>query len=82
MSSLRPYQRECIERIIAAHRKGLRRVLVSLPTGTGKTVVFADFPRALRMRKRLLVLAHREELLEQARAKFQNVAPGLAVSSE
>lgn len=82
MHGLRPYQRECVDRIVAAYRKGLRRVLVSLPTGTGKTVVFASFPRALRMKKKLLVLAHRDELLEQACEKFQIAAPDVLVAIE
>jgi len=42
---LRPYQRECLVRLREAYRAGKRRLLVSLPTGTGKTVVFAQFPR-------------------------------------
>jgi superfamily II DNA or RNA helicase len=55
---------------------------VSLPTGTGKTVVFAHFPRFFQMKKRLLVLAHREELLLQAREKFLHVDPELKVGIE
>jgi superfamily II DNA or RNA helicase len=55
---------------------------VSLPTGTGKTVVFAHFPRFFQMKKRLLVLAHREELLLQAREKFLDVDPELKVGIE
>jgi ATP-dependent helicase IRC3 len=57
-------------------------LLVSLPTGTGKTVIFAQFPHYFRMRKRLLVLAHREELLEQARQKFHAADPSLRVEVE
>ncbi len=72
---LRPYQHECLERLKQRYRQGKRRVLVSLPTGTGKTVIFAHFPRYFRMKKRLLVLAHREELLQQAKDKFDAVAP-------
>ena len=66
--NLRPYQRECLTHLREQYRAGKRRVLVSLPTGTGKTVVFAQFPRFFAMKRRLLVLAHREELLEQAGA--------------
>jgi superfamily II DNA or RNA helicase len=55
---------------------------VSLPTGTGKTVVFAHFPRFFQMKKRLLVLAHREELLSQAREKFLEVDSELKVGIE
>src|SRR5262249_31948702 len=53
-----------------------------LPTGTGKTVVFAHFPSIFRMKKRLLVLAHREELLLQAEEKFRAADPNLKVGLE
>src|SRR5689334_19229388 len=79
---LRPYQRECIQRIVESYKANRRRVLVSLPTGTGKTVVFASFPRALRMKKKMLELAHRDELLEQAREKLLHVAPDVTVTIE
>jgi superfamily II DNA or RNA helicase len=79
---LRPYQRECLTRLHARYRAGKRRLLVSLPTGTGKTVIFAQFPRFFSMKRRLLVLAHREELLDQALDKFKAVDPGLSVGVE
>ena len=68
---LRPYQRECLRSLAARYKAGMRRLLVSLPTGTGKTVIFAHFPQFFAMKRRLLVLAHRQELLEQAARKFQ-----------
>ena len=79
---LRPYQKEALVRVREAYKAGKRRVLVSLPTGTGKTVVFAHLPSALRMKKRLLVLAHRDELLVQAQDKFRSVDPQLKVELE
>lgn len=82
MLELRPYQQACLRSILAAYKAGRRRVLVTLPTGTGKTVVFSEFPRFFRMKKRLLVLAHREELLEQARHKFELAHPELRVEIE
>lgn len=69
-------------RVREAYKAGKRRVLVSLPTGSGKTVVFAHLPSALKMRKRLLVLAHREELLVQAQNKFRSVNPQFKVELE
>lgn len=57
-------------------------MLVSLPTGTGKTVVFSQFPRHFRMKRRLLVLAHRRELLDQALAKFHEADATLDVGVE
>jgi ATP-dependent helicase IRC3 len=82
MVQLRDYQREALVRVHEAYKQGKRRVLVSLPTGTGKTVVFAHFPGVLRMKKRLLVLAHREELLLQAEQKFRAVNPDLKLGIE
>src|SRR5438876_4532529 len=79
---LRPYQSEALNAVRDAYKADKRRVIVSLPTGTGKTVVFAHFPRVLKMRKRLLVLAHREELLLQARDKFQSIDPELKAEIE
>jgi hypothetical protein len=67
--SLRPYQRETIDAVLAARRAGVRRMLVCLPTGSGKTVIFSELARLAR--RGVLVIAHREELLEQARAKLQ-----------
>jgi superfamily II DNA or RNA helicase len=80
--ALRPYQQECIASIPTVYRQGKRRLLVSLPTGTGKTVVFASFVRAFHMKRKLLVLAHRDELLEQARDKLARQAPDVAVTFE
>jgi superfamily II DNA or RNA helicase/predicted nuclease of restriction endonuclease-like RecB superfamily len=77
---LRDYQRECLEEIRHAYKAGVRRALVCLPTGTGKTIVFASFPRWFRMKRRMLVLAHRAELLEQARDKLRRAAPELRVA--
>lgn len=82
MHALRPYQKECLSRLLSAHKSGLRRALVSLPTGTGKTVIFASFPTAFRMRKKLLILAHREELIEQAAEKLRLAVPDVEVGIE
>jgi superfamily II DNA or RNA helicase len=67
--TLRPYQREAIDAVIDARREGVRRMVVCLPTGAGKTVIFSDLAR--RARRQVLVIAHREELLGQARAKIE-----------
>jgi superfamily II DNA or RNA helicase len=53
----RPYQTEAVQATVDASARGVQRVLVALPTGTGKTVVFALL---LQQRGgRSLVLAHR-----------------------
>jgi superfamily II DNA or RNA helicase len=74
---LRPYQREAIEAVLAARRSGVRRMVVCLPTGSGKTVIFAKLARLAR--RQVLVLAHREELLEQARDKIERALEGARV---
>lgn len=67
--TLRPYQREAIDAVLEARRGGVRRMLVTLPTGAGKTVIFAHL--AGLARRQVLVLAHREELLQQAKDKLE-----------
>ena len=80
---LRPYQREAVASVETAWAAGMRRPAVLMPTGTGKTVVFAhliaDWQRRQPQRRRALVVAHRHELLEQAAAKISAVAPDLKV---
>lgn len=69
--TLRPYQLAAIEAAITDFTAGRRRTLIVLPTGTGKTVVFAELVRRAAARgRRSLVLAHRSELLDQAAAKL------------
>lgn len=71
--ALRPYQREAVDAIHAAYAAGVRRPLLVLPTGAGKTVVFSHL---LRERGgRALVLAHRDELIGQAADKLRQVDP-------
>jgi ATP-dependent helicase IRC3 len=74
--TLRPYQREAIEAVLAARKRGVRRMVVCLPTGAGKTVIFARLARLAR--RSVLVLAHREELVEQARDKIERALGGEA----
>lgn len=68
---LRPYQTEARRRIHAEWDAGHQRTLLVLPTGTGKTVVFAAVAEdCVRAGQRVLVLAHRGELLDQAADKI------------
>ena len=66
--TLRPYQTEAVAAVIAARKRGVRRMVVCLPTGAGKTVIFSELARMAR--RPVLVLAHRTELVEQARDKL------------
>ena len=64
----RPYQESAMAAVIAGFEEFNRQLLV-WPTGSGKTVLFAGVARHFQP-QRTLVLAHREELLEQAREKI------------
>lgn len=79
---LRPYQHEAVESVFREWGSGNRRTLLVQATGTGKTVVFATIAgRIAAHGGRTLVLAHRGELLEQARDKVRAVT-GLECSLE
>jgi superfamily II DNA or RNA helicase len=80
--TLRPYQHEAITSIVASHRQGVTRQLVTLPTGTGKTIIFSHLPRALAFRGRTLVIAHREELIDQAANKMRTNNPDAGIGIE
>ena len=77
---LRDYQRECLDAIVARAERGAKRLLVALPTGTGKTVIFSQLPRVLP--GKMLVMAHREEFLDQAAEKIEWANPELKVDVE
>jgi len=68
---LRPYQEAARQAIHGEWDQGRRKTLLVLPTGTGKTVVFASVAAdQVRAGERVLILAHRGELLEQAADKI------------
>lgn len=69
---LRPYQQDALDAILASHGEH-RSALVVMPTGTGKTVLFASLIKARRDHGRTLVVAHREELIRQAADKIARV---------
>lgn len=79
---LRPYQIEARDAILEQWRTGLRSTLLVLPTGTGKTIVFASvIEEIVRNGGRALILAHRGELLDQAADKLAR-ATGLGCALE
>lgn len=73
--TLRDYQEICVQRVLEAYQCQPRggSALIVLPTGGGKTIVFADIARRLNLST--LIIAHREELLYQAADKFRMVDP-------
>lgn len=77
---LRPYQRECVDAVNSALGRGVKSQLAVLPTGGGKTIVFSALVRE-RANRPTLILAHRDELLSQAREKLVSVAPEMAMST-
>lgn len=79
---LRPYQQQARDRIHVEWDAGHTRTLLVLPTGTGKTIVFASVAAdQVRAGDRVLILAHRGELLEQAADKLRR-ATGLGSAVE
>ena len=67
---LRPYQQEAKDAIFEQWDNGVKKTLLVLPTGCGKTVVFAKVTEdCVRQGNRVLILAHRGELLDQAADK-------------
>src|SRR5690606_17901830 len=78
---LRPYQRAAIDALMRGWDGGDNRQAVVLPTGSGKSIVFSHLIFEMRKygARRSLVIAHREELLDQAADKIKRVAPHLKV---
>lgn len=79
---LRPYQTLAKEKVVSEWEKGVKKTLLVLPTGTGKTIVFSKIiEQCVREGKKVLILAHRGELLEQAADKLSK-ATGLQCAVE
>ena len=71
MYQLRNYQTKSIEEMSLNYRKGLRRLLLVAPTGSGKTVVASEvIRRVVAGGKRCLFVAHRRELIMQCSRKL------------
>lgn len=79
---LRPYQKESKDAIFSKWNEGTKKTLLVLPTGTGKTIVFAKVTEdCVRRGDRVLIMAHRGELLQQASDKIEK-ATGLMCATE
>lgn len=72
MSKLRNYQIEACNSVLHSFQTN-QRVLLILPTGCGKTIIFSALTKHIttKLNGRVLILAHRGELLEQAQAKLK-----------
>lgn len=78
---LRPYQKESMESVFEQWEE-VDKTLLVLPTGCGKTIVFAKITeQCVKGGKRVLILAHRGELLEQAADKIAKTT-GLGCATE
>lgn len=79
---LRPYQQEAKTAVFEQWKQGNKKTLLVLPTGTGKTIVFAKIAEdCVRNGERTLILAHRGELLSQAADKIMKTT-GLGCAVE
>ena len=71
---LRPYQKDQIDLIFKAWADGYRRVMAQLSTGAGKTVLFSHIARSfIEEGEGVMVIAHRKELIVQAKDKLEAV---------
>lgn len=69
---LRDYQKEAVKAILGEWENGKRKTLLVLPTGMGKTICFAEITKEMAAKgKRVLIIAHRKELLDQAMDKME-----------
>lgn len=79
---LRPYQEEAKNAVMQQWEEGIRKTLLVLPTGCGKTIVFTKLiEEQVQKGERVLILAHRGELLQQAADKLAK-ATGLLCATE
>jgi superfamily II DNA or RNA helicase len=79
---MRPYQQEADAAVIEAFRE-YRSVLVEMATGLGKTIILSHIAKA--WPGRVLIIAHRDELIRQAVSKLRTVLgeePGIEMGSE
>lgn len=79
---LRPYQKAAIKAVEDEWRNGRDKTLIVIPTGGGKTIIFSQIAKdCVNDGDRVLVLAHRGELLEQASDKLYKMT-GLKTALE
>ena len=70
-NSLRPYQQDTLDNVYKSLRTGHKRIVVQQPPRTGKTVIMAEIAkRATAKGNRVLVVVHRQELVEQTQRTF------------
>ena len=70
---LRPYQHDAVESVIEAFEQASSTLIV-LPTGTGKTICFLHVAERMKAVGRIMILAHREELIWQAAKRYEHIS--------
>ena len=79
--NLRPYQKDAIDAVFRKWKE-VKKLLFVCPTGVGKTIIFSNIAkREVESGRRVLILAHRDELIRQAADKL-SAATGLGCSIE
>lgn len=82
MVQLRDYQEAAVQAVRDSFRAGNKRTLLVSPTGSGKTVIFSYIAAGMaRNNKRILIVAHRRELLKQISGALKKVGVTHAVLS-
>ena len=83
---LRPYQAEMKHAVYAFWDK-MNNVMLQMPTGTGKTIVFTSVVKDIRRwcvknspNSKILIIAHRKELIQQASNKLGSIPHGIIQS--
>ncbi|KAF8525166.1 P-loop containing nucleoside triphosphate hydrolase protein [Hysterangium stoloniferum] len=85
---LRPYQESCLQACLDAFENGVRRIGVSLPTGSGKTTVFVSLISRLPPRgghegaNRALIIVNSIELARQSASQVERMFPDMSVEIE
>lgn len=69
------YQEAATEGVEAAFAEGHQRVIVQMPTGTGKTVLYLFLAKRRRCYGKTLVVVHRKELIDQPIEKLPLIWP-------
>lgn len=83
---LRPYQQQMKEEVYSLWDK-MDNLMIQMPTGTGKTIVFTSIVRDIlkwcrlhSQESKILIVAHRKELITQASGKLKDVPHGIIMS--
>ncbi len=85
-TGLRPYQQQMKEEVYSLWDK-MDNLMIQMPTGTGKTIVFTSVVRDIQRwckvhspESKILIVAHRKELIMQASAKLKDIPHGIIMS--